>query len=140
MRFLTFPVVFKWSKWGGYKKLLYVHFEGLTTNSYFGKWRPLGRHHIEKKAFLTTLLMRKHDFCPFQWFLNGQKCGVIKKLHSMSILKVWQLTLILVDRSPPGALYARAITWETYRNCHILSCTPSWSLIQLCGMDSIYIE
>ena len=39
---------------GGLKKAsLYVHFEGLTTDSYFGKTRPLGGGQIEKKAFLT---------------------------------------------------------------------------------------
>ena len=35
---------------GGLKKSLYVHFEGLTTDSYFGKTRPLGGG---KKGFLT---------------------------------------------------------------------------------------
>ena len=39
---------------GGLKKAsLYVHFEGLTTDSYFGKTRPLGGGQIEKKFFLT---------------------------------------------------------------------------------------
>ena len=38
-------------KHGGLKKAsLYVHFEGLTTVSYFSKTRPLGGQ-IEKKAF-----------------------------------------------------------------------------------------
>ena len=35
------------------KHLLYDHFEGLTTDSYFGKTRPPGGGQIEKKAFLT---------------------------------------------------------------------------------------
>ena len=47
---------------GGLKKAsLNDHFEGLTSDSYFGKTRPLGRGWIEKKAF-NPLLMRKHDF------------------------------------------------------------------------------
>ena len=72
--FLTCPVVFKWSKMGVKKASLYVHFEGLTTDSYFGKtWPPERRSYRRKKAFVTTLLMRKHDFWPVQWFLNGQK-------------------------------------------------------------------
>ena len=32
---------------------LYVHFEGLTTDSYFGKQDPLRGGQIEKKGFLT---------------------------------------------------------------------------------------
>ena len=39
---------------GGLKKAsLYVHFEGLTTNSYFGKTRPRWGKLDRKKAFLT---------------------------------------------------------------------------------------
>ena len=65
-------------KWGGVKKAsLYVYFEGLTTDSYFGKTRPCGERSYRKKAFYT-LLMRKHDFWPFHWFSNGQKWGVKK--------------------------------------------------------------
>ena len=46
---------------GGLKKAsLYDHFEGLTTDSYFGKTRPPGGVHIEKRLF-NTLLIRKHD-------------------------------------------------------------------------------
>ena len=41
-------------KWGLKKASLYDHFEGLTTDSYFGKTRPPGGSGwIEKKAFLT---------------------------------------------------------------------------------------
>ena len=47
--------------------------------------------------------MRKHDFWHVQWFLNGQKWGVRKKHFSMSILKVWQLTLILAKPDPLGS-------------------------------------
>ena len=37
---------------GGLKKAyLYVHFEGLTTDSYLAKQDPLGRGQIEKKFF-----------------------------------------------------------------------------------------
>ena len=39
---------------GGKKKAsLYDHFEGLTTDSYFGKTGPPGGGQIEKKGFLT---------------------------------------------------------------------------------------
>ena len=39
---------------GGLKKAsLYIHFEGLTTDSYFGKTRPSGEKSDRKKAFLT---------------------------------------------------------------------------------------
>ena len=65
-------------KWGVKKASLYVHFEGLTTDSYFGKTRPpWGRLDI-RKGFFNPLLMRKHDFWHGQWFLNGQKWGVKK--------------------------------------------------------------
>ena len=48
---------------GGLKKAsLYVHFESLTTDSYFGKTRPPGGGWIGKKGFFNTLLIRKHDF------------------------------------------------------------------------------
>ena len=86
-------------KWGVLKASLHVHYEGLTTDSYSAKQDPLGRGHIEKRDFYT-LLMRKHDFWPFQWLLNGQKWGGFKKLLSMSIMKVWQLTLILAKQDP----------------------------------------
>ena len=83
----------------GFKKAsLYVYFEGLTTDFYSAKQDSLGRGHIENGLFYT-LLMRKHDFSPFHWFLKGQKWG-LKKLLSMSILKVWQLTLILAKQDP----------------------------------------
>ena len=39
---------------GGKKKAsLYVHFEGLTTDSYFGKTRPPWGRSDRKNAFLT---------------------------------------------------------------------------------------
>ena len=63
---------------------------------------PLGRGQIEKKGFYNILLIRKHDFWYVQWFLNGQKWEVRKKHLSMSILKVWQLTLILAKQDPVG--------------------------------------
>ena len=41
-------------KWGVNKKAsLYDHFEGLTTDSYFGKTRPPGGRLYKKNAFLT---------------------------------------------------------------------------------------
>ena len=65
-------------KWGVKKASLYVYFEGLTTDSYFGKARLPGERFIQKKRLFYTLLMRKHDFWPFHWFSNGQKWGVKK--------------------------------------------------------------
>ena len=40
-------------KWGLEKASLYVHFESLTTDSYFGKTRPPGERSDRKKAFIT---------------------------------------------------------------------------------------
>ena len=51
--FLTFPLIFKWSKMGVKKASLYVYFEGLTTDSYFGKARPPGERSYRKKGFFT---------------------------------------------------------------------------------------
>ena len=43
---------FKWSKIGVKEKAsLYVHFEGLTTDSYFGKTRPPGGRSDRKRLF-----------------------------------------------------------------------------------------
>ena len=63
------------------------------------KQDPLGGGWIEKRLF-NPLLMRKYDFWHVQWFLNGQKWEVKKKHLSMSILKVWQLTLIWQNKMP----------------------------------------
>ena len=60
---------------------------------------------MEKRLF-NTLLMKKHDFWPFQWFLNSQIRG-LKKLLSMSILKDWQLTLIWQNKTPWGNSYRK---------------------------------
>ena len=46
--------------------------------------------------------MRKHDFWHVQWFLNGQNGGLKEKHLCMTILKVWQLTLILAKQDPLG--------------------------------------
>ena len=52
--FLTFPLIFKWSQMGGFKKAsLYVYFEGLTTDSYFGKARLPGERLYRKNGFFT---------------------------------------------------------------------------------------
>ena len=64
-------------KWRVKIASLYVYFEGLTTDSYSAKQDSLGRGHIENGLFYT-LLIRKHDFSPFHWFLKGQKWGVKK--------------------------------------------------------------
>ena len=99
--FLTFPLIFKWSKMGGLKKLLSMSILKVwQLTLILAKQDPLGRGHIENGLFYT-LLMRKHDFWPFHWFSNGQNGG-LKKLLSMSILKVWQLTLILAKQDPWG--------------------------------------
>ena len=51
--FWQVQLLFNGEKWGVKKASLYVHFEGLTTDSYLAKQDPLGRGWIEKKAFLT---------------------------------------------------------------------------------------
>ena len=66
------------------------------------KQDPVGRGQIVKKCFFNPLLVRKHDFWHALWFLNGQKWGVTKKHLCMTILKVWQLTLIFGKTRPPG--------------------------------------
>ena len=43
------------------KVSLYVHFEGLTTDSYFGKTRP-PQERSDRKRLFNTLLMRTYDF------------------------------------------------------------------------------
>ena len=69
----------------------------------FGKTRPPWGELDRKKGIFNPLLMRKHDFWHVQRFLNGQKWGVKKKHLSMSILKVWQLTLIWQNKTPGGS-------------------------------------
>ena len=87
---------------GGFKKAsLYVYFEGLTTDSYSAKQDSLGRGHIEKKAFLHSS-DEKTWFLTFPLIFKWSKMGGLKKLLSMSILKVWQLTLILAKQDPWG--------------------------------------
>ena len=99
--FLTFPVVFKGQQWGVKKASLYVHFEGLTTVSYFGKTRPpLGGLHIEKKVFLTLFWWKNMISDLSSSFLRVKNGGL--KSFSLSILKVWQLTLILAKQDPLG--------------------------------------
>ena len=39
-----------------------IYFEGLKTDSYFGKTRPPGERLDRIKGFCNTLPMRKHDF------------------------------------------------------------------------------
>ena len=46
-------MVLNGQKLGIKKPSLYVHFEGLTTDSYLSKTRPLEGGQIEKKGFLT---------------------------------------------------------------------------------------
>ena len=52
--FLTFPLIFKWSKMRGFKKAsLYIHYKGLTTDSYFDKARLPGERSYRKMGFFT---------------------------------------------------------------------------------------
>ena len=51
--FWQVQLLFNGQKSGLKKASLYVHFEGLTTNSNFGKTRPPWGSWIEKKFFLT---------------------------------------------------------------------------------------
>ena len=98
--FLTFPLIFKWSKMRGFKKAsLYVHYEGLTTDSYFDKTRLPGKRSYRKMGFLHSS-DEKTWFQTFPLVFKWSKMGGFKKLFSMSILKVWQLTLILAKQDP----------------------------------------
>ena len=54
---------------------------------------PWGRSD-RKKGFFNPLLMRKHDFWQVQLLFKWSKMGGYKKHLSMTILKVWQLTLL----------------------------------------------
>ena len=88
-------------KWGIKKKsFLLCPFWRFDNTLIF--WPP-GRRSYREKGFLTLFWWENIDFWPVQCFLNGQKWGVKKqKLLSMSILKVWQLTLILAKQDPLG--------------------------------------
>ena len=88
-------------KWGVKKASLYVHFEGLTTDSYFGKTRPPGERSDRKKGFLT-LFWWENIISDMSSGFEMVKNGGLKKHLSMSILKVWQLTLILAKQDPLG--------------------------------------
>ena len=88
-------------KWGVKKASLYVHYEGLTTDSYFGKARLPGERLYRKKGFFTLFWwenMISDLSIDFQMVTNGG----LKKLLSMSIMKVWQLTLILAKQDHLG--------------------------------------
>ena len=93
-------------KWGVKKASLYVYFEGLTTDSYSAKQDSLGRGHIEKWAFLHSS-DEKTWFLTFPLIFKWSKMGGLKKLLSMSILKVWQLTLILAKQDPGERSYRK---------------------------------
>ena len=112
-------MVWNGQKWGLKKASLYVHFEGLTTDSYFGKTRPPGERSDRKKSFFNTLLMRKHHFWHVQWF-EMVKNGGLKKHLSMSILKVWQLTLTLAKQDPLGRDQIEKEKWENFLTCPTL--------------------
>ena len=65
------------------------------------KQDPLGRDQIEKKAFLT-LFWWENIISDMSSGFEMVKNGGLKKHLSMSILKVWQLTLILAKQDPLG--------------------------------------
>ena len=93
---------FQMVKNGGVKKAsLYVYFEGLTTDSYFGKARLPGERSYRKKGFFT-LFWWENMISDLSIDFQMVKNGGLKKLLSMSILKVWQLTLILAKQDPLG--------------------------------------
>ena len=74
--FLTQPF-FQWflngQKWGVKKASLYVHFEGLTTDSSFGKTRPPGE--VILKKFFLTLFDKKTWFLTFLMVFKLVKNG-----------------------------------------------------------------
>ena len=86
-------------KWGGLKSFSLCPLWRFDNWLLFWQSKTPWEEVIQKNGLFYTLLMRKHDFSPFHWFLNGQIWG-FKKLLSMSILKVWQLTLILAKQDP----------------------------------------
>ena len=59
---------------------LYVHFEGLTTDSYFGKTRPPVGGHIEKKFYYSS--DGKTQFLTFPVVLKWSKLGGEKSICS----------------------------------------------------------
>ena len=89
-------------KWDVKKPSLYDHFEGLTTDSYFGKTRPPGEIWNKKMAFFNTLLMRKHDFWPVQWFLNGQNGGLNKNIFLWPFWRFDNWLLFWQNKTPWG--------------------------------------
>ena len=93
---------FQMVKNGGFKKAsLYVYFEGLTTDSYFGKARLPGERSYREKGFFT-LFWWENMISDLSIDFQMVKNGGLKKLLSMSILKVWQLTLILAKQDSLG--------------------------------------
>ena len=89
-------------KWG-VKKHLYVHFEGLTADSYFGKTRPPEGRSDRKRGFFNTLLMRKKWFltCPvvFKW------SKVVGLKESISLCPFWRFDNWLL-------FWQNKTTWE----------------------------
>ena len=97
--FLTFPLIFKWSKMVGLKKLLSMSIMKVwQLTLILTKQDSLGRGHTEKWAFLHSS-DEKTWFLTFPLVFKWSNMG-FKKLLSMSILKVWQLTLILAKQDP----------------------------------------
>ena len=88
-------------KWGVKKSISVCPFWRFDNWLLFGKTRHPGGRLDRKEGFFNPLLMRRHDFWHVQWFLNGQKWG-LKKHLCMTILKVWQLTLIWQNKTPWG--------------------------------------
>ena len=100
--FWPFQWLLNGQKWGGFKKAsLYVHYKGLTTDSYFGKTGPPWGEVIQKKR-LFTLFWWENMISDLSIDFQMVKNWGLKKLLSMSILKVWQLTLILAKQDSLG--------------------------------------
>ena len=91
-------------KWGVKKSISVWPFWRFDNWLLFGKTRPPGGRSDRKKGFFNPLLNEKTWFltCPvvFKW----SKMGVKKKHLCMTILKVWQLTLIWQNKTPWGRL------------------------------------
>ena len=89
-------------KWGVIKSISVWPFWRFDNWLLFGKTRPTWGELDRKKGFINPLLMRKHDFWQVQLLFKWSKMGGYKKHLCMTILKVWQLTLILAKQDPLG--------------------------------------
>ena len=65
------------------------------------KTRPHGGGPIEK-GFFNTLLMRKHDFWPVQWFLKGQNGGLNKNISLWPFWRFDNWLFFWPNKTPEG--------------------------------------